>query len=202
MTSRVNVINGALIKLGAATIASPADESEQARKAALVFDDLARAEIRKQAWSFAMARVALAANVAAPVSYFPTAYALPTDFLRLVQYGDYWVYDMQVTTDPITPIENYSIEGGELLSQDTGALYIRYLRDLSGNISLWDATFVEAFKVRLAMELAPTLTKNRIKKQDLAVEYKDAIREAKRCNAIERGPEQIADGGWVLGRLI
>jgi len=52
MINKTEVINRALVKIGANTIASPDEASEQARKALLIFETVAQNELRRQAWSF------------------------------------------------------------------------------------------------------------------------------------------------------
>lgn len=196
---RTAAINRALIKLGIPTIASDDDQSEPARKAKLVFDTLARAEIRKQAWSFAMTRIILAYNVAAPVYGYLYAYDQPTDCARIVTIGDYYVFNYgRAGTVDDAP---YQLETKKILTNDAGPLKIRYIKDLSPTPSAWDPCFFEAFACALAVELTYTLNKVAQKRADMKADYKDAIREAKRCNAIEQPPQNYAEEGYIVSRF-
>lgn len=199
MASRTDVINRALIKLGTPTIADPNEDSEQALKAAVVFDDLVRSELRGNAWSFAITRTVLAALAAAPAYEWTYQFQLPSDFVRVVQVNDYWQFAgvREATDAAAVP---YAIEGTKILTNFTAPLRFRYVRDVSDDPTVWDAAFIEAFSCRLAAELAETLTKSATKKQMMQGDYKIALREAKRLNAIELPPVPLPDNSWITGR--
>lgn len=199
MSNKTEVINRALIKIGANTIASPDEASEQARKALIVFETVAQNEIRRHAWNFAKVRASLAPLAAAPGGDdFTYGFNLPGDCLRLVTLNGSWVFSsIREGSDDSLPY--YTIEGRVLLTNDSLARIV-YLADVSGNVSLWDAAFVEAFACRLAAELVQSIAKNATLKQSLQNDYKAALQEARRTNAIELPPQVIADGSWVLAR--
>lgn len=203
MSNKTEVINRALIKIGANTVNTPDEDTEQARKASSVFNTLAQAELRRQAWSFAKKRTTLAPLADAPLgSEFDTAYNLPGDCLRLVRIDGAWVFTAIREAGFAGGGPLYQIEGRSLLlSGRGGATEIVYIADVIGNVSLWDATFVEAFACRLAVELVHSITKNMTLKQSLKQDYIEALKEAKRVNAIELPPEALADDSWVLARL-
>lgn len=201
MPSATEIANGALIKIGTKRIAALTEESEPARVCNEVFTRLARAELRRHPWSFACTRAVLAATVTAPAFGYATVYNLPVDCLRLVMLDSLWVFSpiRDVDTDPQP---GFVIEGRSLLINHTGALNTRYVRDLSGDTSLWDACFVEAFACRLAYEVAPSLTKiGEEKKRGLKADYKAAMIEAQRSNAVELPPSVVADGSWIAARF-
>lgn len=202
MSTKLEAINRALAKIGANTIAALTDQSEQARKANIFFKGIAQAELRRQAWSFAKKRAVLPAlltNVGGDT--FDTSYGLPSDLLRLVWLGDMWVFstirEAGFIDDP-----TYAIEGRTLVTNSRGGSQsIVYIADLSDAVDLWDALFVDAFACRLAVELAHPITKNLQLRQSIKQDYVEALKEAKRVNAIELPPQSIADDSWVLARL-
>lgn len=206
MSNRTEVINRALVKIGANTIASPDEDSEQARKAALVFSTLVQGELRRQAWSFAKKRATLAplaVNPGAPD--FGAGYNLPADCLRLITLNGNWIFSSIREQNAGAPA-SYAIEGRVLLSgvgqrtNGTTVAQITYVSDASALVSLWDSTFVEMIACRLANELTQTITKNLSLKQSLQSDYALALKEAKRTNAIELPPVSIDDDSWVLSR--
>jgi hypothetical protein len=206
MSNRTEVINRALVKIGANTIVSPGEESEQARKAALVFKTLAQGELRRQAWSFAKKRATLAplADVPGGTDY-GEGYNLPADCLRLISLNGNWVFSsIRETNEGGPPL--YAIEGRVLLtgvnrrSVGNSSAAVVYVSDVSETISIWDANFVEAFACRLAAELVQSITKNMTLKQSLKQDYLEALKEAKRTNAIELPPQALPDESWVLAR--
>lgn len=206
MSNRTEIINRALVKIGANTIASPGEESEQARKAALVFKTLVQGELRRQAWSFAKRRATLAPLASPPGGTdFSEGYNLPSDCLRLISLNGNWVFS-SIRETSSGELPSYSIEGRVLLTgtnrRTTGgsAASIVYVADVSASVALWDANFVEAFACRLAAELVQSITKNMTLKQSLKQDYLEALKEAKRTNAIELPPQSLPDESWVLAR--
>lgn len=199
MSNKTEVINRALIKIGANTIASPDEASEQARKALLVFETVAQNELRRQAWNFSKKRATLAPlAVSTGGDDFATSFNLPGDCLRLVSLNGNWVFTSirEITSDP-QPY--YAIEGRTLQTNDSAAKIV-YVSDVSGDVSSWDATFVEAMACRIATEIVQSITKNMSLKQSLKQDYVEALKEAKRTNAIELPPQTLPDDSWVLAR--
>lgn len=199
MSNKTEVINRALVKIGANTIASPDEASEQARKALLIFETVAQTELRKQAWSFAKKRATLA-PLAVPTGGddFKASFNLPSDCLRLITLNGSWVFNsIREANNGLAPY--YAIEGRTLQANDVAAKIV-YVSDVTGSVSLWDAAFVEAFACRLAVELVQSINKNMQLKQSLKQDYMEALKEAKRTNAIELPPQTIADDSWVLAR--
>lgn len=64
----------------------------------------------------------------------------------------------------------------------------------------FDALFVEALACRLAVELAEEITQSNTKKADAAQQYRAALAEARRANAIERAYQIPATDDWLLAR--
>lgn len=197
--SKTVLMNRALTKIGVNRINSPDEQSEPARVCSSVYDTLVRAELRKNPWTCAVLRAQLPADGAAPAFGFKYAYPLPADFIRVVQVGDYSDFaNIRDAVDEI--VVPYSIERGSLLSDLSAPLNLRYVADISADPSSWDALLLETVACKMALEICDTLTKNTQKKQVLAAEYKDAIREAKRLNAIETPPVPVLDNSWLTGR--
>jgi hypothetical protein len=190
-------MNRALLKLGAGRIAAPTDDSEQARVLGVVFDSLARAELRRQAWSFALKRDILP-ETTAPAFGYSHAYNLPPECLRLVMIHDRWVLNETRGFDDDRG--SYAIEGRSLLINGGGALRVRYVTDLSQDTSIWDPAFTEAFICRLAGEVGPSLTKGKADVRQVKADYVAALNEAKRVNAIELPPTMMLDDSWVTSR--
>lgn len=90
----------------------------------------------------------------------------------------------------------FSIEGNQILTDQGSSLALRYLYRVT-NVGLWSALFVEAMSCRLAAELCEALSQNLSKKEALWAERKQAIREAKRVNAIEMPPQAVPPSSWV-----
>jgi hypothetical protein len=199
MASQIDIANRALTKMGAARIISLSDDVKAARSVASMWDIVRDAELRARNWSFAIKREALAASSTAPAYGYNYQFPVPSDFLRLVSVGEY--YPPASLTDYRGSDESaWRVEGRNILHDDAGPLYIRYVARID-DTAQWDATFVESFACRLAAELAEELTQSSSKKDTAWGEHKKAISEAVRANAIELPPEPLADDSWVLGRV-
>lgn len=199
MASVIQVANRALTKLGAGRIISLDDNNKQARAILSCFDDLRDAELRANRWSFALVRTALPALTTSPAYEFQYEYQLPADFLRL---------DMINGQYPSTVMDNYigaetadyAIEGGKILTDIAAPLKIRYCRRVE-DANLWDVLFREALACRIAAEICEDLTQSDGKRNLAWQEYKQALSEAVRTNAIERPPQMPPDDQFIISRL-
>lgn len=198
MTSKIAVANRALTKLGDARITSLDDDQKAAREINSMFDELRDDELRARAWSFSMRRAELPALTDAPLFEYTKQYPLPTDCLRLFELNGYWVGPSMADYRNGMGRE-YVIEGRRILCSIAAPLRIRYAAQIE-DTGIWDACFVEAFACRLAAELAEPLTQSTTRREMAWNEYDRSIAKARRANAIELPPEEIADDTWILGR--
>lgn len=198
MASQVDVCNQALIKAGAARISSLADGTKQAEILSSIWDIKRDAELAAHPWTFAIKRVQLPASVTAPIGTdWGYAYPLPSDYLSMVQVGESWVfYDNASGDDPDSGGPLFGIEGNAVLTNEASPLFVRYVYRVT-NTGLYTALFNEALACRLAAELCEALTQNLSKREAAWAEYKQAIRTAKRVNAIEVPPQRNPPTSWV-----
>lgn len=191
MSSKVEICNLALTKLGAARITSLDDDSKQARALSSIFDATRDAELALHPWSFAIIRASLPASSTAPAFEWQRAFPLPADCLHLVQVGDSFSF-----YDSDTAGAGFDVEGGAVLTDAVSPLLVRYVYRVT-NSGLFPPLFVQALACRLALELSEELTQNVSKREAAAMAYREAIREAKRANVIERPPQTVPDLSWV-----
>jgi len=191
MASSVEICNIALTKLGAARITSLSDNTKQARALNAIFDSVRDAELTKHPWSFAIKRAEIPASSTAPVFGWDKAYPLPSDYLKVVQVGDTYAFYDSGEAGAL-----FDVEGGSILTDEVSPLQIRYVYRIT-NSGLFPALFVRTLALQLAADVCEELTQNLSKREAAVAEYKDAIREAKRSNAIERPPQRVPDLSWV-----
>ncbi len=196
MADQTEVVNRALIKLGASQIVSIDDDSKQARTAKSLWDVSRDAEMAAHPWTFAKARVSLPALADAPAFGWARAFQLPADFLRMVEVGENYVLYLSTTEQGAL----FELEGRTILCDEGSPLRIRYIKRIT-EVGLWPALFCEALACRLAFEMCESLTQNLSKREAAQAEYKDAIRTARRVNAIELPPQPVPPGAWELARL-
>lgn len=136
MSSRVEIINLALARLGESPIQSMGEDSVPASTASLLYEASRKATLRDFNWSFATAMARLARLDEAPID-FRFAYALPPDCLRVIR---------------LRGGAPFSLRGNALYS-DVEVAEIEYIADVVDE-SLFDSKFVEALSYKLASELA------------------------------------------------
>jgi hypothetical protein len=195
MASQVSIVNRALIKLGAGRITSIDDEDKQARIAKELWDATRDLEIASHPWTFAKARAELPALATTPDFGWGYAYQLPTGFLRMVEVGEYYV--LYMTSEGAKTL--FELEGQTILTDEASPLRIRYIQQVT-NTGLYPPLFVEALACRLAHEMCESLTQSLSKKQALAEEYQQAIRAARKQNAIELPPQTAPLSAWEVAQ--
>jgi hypothetical protein len=199
--SRTQVINRALQLIAADTISDPDEDSASARAAKLEYDAIVRAQLSAYPWYFAKAQTQLAADADAPLFKFARSFTLPTDFLRLVELENRWVFTIDRQVADVNPLPPYEMQGRAILTDFAAPLRIGYLRDVSEDTTSWHPLFEEVIVASLAMVLANPLAKSTTQ-VELAARMKRAnIAEARRVNAIQRAPEYMPDGSWMVARI-
>ena len=187
MSSKVDICNRALQKLGAKRIVSLDDAGvPNAARCKAAFDMVRDQELRKRAWCFAIKRAQLPADADAPVWGFDNSFTLPADYIRILQ-----------TPDDVT---DWQVENGKILTNDSAPLNVRYVARID-DTTLYDPNFIEAVASKLAYELCEEVTQSNSKLANLAADYKATISEAGRLNAFEKYPESPPTDDWLTARL-
>lgn len=187
--SAVEICNRALQKLGAGRINDLAEDDRNAREMNLAYDPVREAELRKHRWNFSLERVQLAADATEPAFGRARSFTLPADCLKVV---------------PPYPEQNLAsrdwvIENGKIYTNDSSPLDVRYVKNIE-TVADMDALFAEALACKLAVETCEALTQSNTKKADLKDDYKTAIQDAKKANAIEVVPQETPDDPWIAAR--
>lgn len=186
MASQVDIANRALDKLGAETIVSLDEDSENARVINRQYTIVLDSMLRSHTWNCAKTRVVLAPLAAAPAFDYTYQFQLPADCLR-----------------PLFPkdVTDWSVEKGNvLLTNDGNVLNLLYVSTLPDPNDM-DACFVEAFASKLAMECAEKVTQSATKRK-LAIDAYDAAMEvAKKANAYESIPSIQDYSSWLDARI-
>lgn len=211
MALPVDMCNLALTHLGQPRIASidpPYTNPFGVEPDCAFFYPLVRdAELRKNVWSFARARTVLAQDANTPAfgttdddpddpgpdwsaddSAPPVAnpqlfqYRVPGDFIRMIKMK----------------YEQRRLEGNFILTYESSPINLNYV--CRANEALFDPLFVDAMGYALAMRLTYKITTSDALKQSLKQDYKEAIAEAKRTNAIEAPAERTPEDSFILVR--
>jgi hypothetical protein len=192
MAGKVEIANRALTKLGAERILLLTDPSKEARVMNAMFDTVTDAELRRHRWKFALTRATLPALIATPEWGYTYAYQLPSDFLALVQVNEYYLRGLKQKT-------LWTVESGQILTDLPAPLKVRYIKRVD-NVAVFDPLFVEVLACKLAFEACETLTQSTQKRQLAGEEYRFALQEALRQDAIENPPDELPWGSWLDSR--
>ena len=184
-TSKVDICNLALQRLGAKTITSLTEDNVRARECNRVYDHARDSELRAHPWSFARKRSSLAADATAPAFGYDNQYTVPTDFLRLL---------------PTKEQKDFQIEANKILTNDDAPLQIVYIAEIT-DPNLFDLLYKDLLISRIAMDIAEKVTQSNSKIEAAMERYDASKKEAKRINAQERPPEESADDEWITARL-
>ncbi|HRC27117.1 MAG TPA: hypothetical protein PKX87_06780, partial [Alphaproteobacteria bacterium] len=84
----VSLCSRALVRLGAAPIASFDDASAESEIAGILYAPARDALLSAYPWSFATGQVSLTRLAQAPAADYACAFALPNDFLRAISAGN------------------------------------------------------------------------------------------------------------------
>lgn len=183
-TSNVAIANGALQRLGAKRIESLSQDHPNARSMNAAFERVRKRLLRRFDWSFAIARASIAADASGPTWGDWNRYSLPNDFIRLIR------------DDESGAAVDWKVEGQYILSGDDAPLEIRYVVDVTDPNS-FDPLFIEAFECKLALECCEEITGSTAKRAGVQADYDDAISEAKKWGAIEKGAQEFPEDSWT-----
>jgi len=198
-TSDVAISNLALTKLGDLRITALSDNTKPAREINAIYGMLRDKLQRTYNWRFCVKRAALAADVATPVFDYAYQYTVPSDCLRILQINAY--YPAPDLSDLISSGgQEYVLEGGKILTRGSGVLNLRYLARIE-DTTRYDPAFDDAFASLIAYNVCEALTQSDAKKNAALRDYRMALMDAVRANAIENPPESLADQTWITVRL-
>ena len=194
MASQTDICNQALVKVGASRITSLSDDTRQARTLNAIYAVKRDAELAANPWTFAIKRASIPASSIAPTFGWARAFPLPSDYLAMVEVGeDYTFYNSN--TGALFAIETDANGGVAILTDQTSPLNIRYIYRVA-TAGLFSPLFVESLACRLAAEICEELTQSQSKKEALWKERTQAVREARRINAIEQPPRINPPQSW------
>lgn len=165
--SDLEIINQALVMLGANPIAS-LDEGTKQATAAAVFYPLSRDEVlRAHPWNFAIKRVHLSPLTTPPAYGYSAAFQLPSDWLRT----------LEVSAD------EFNHEGGQILCNASG-IDLRYVFRNTA-VTTYDSLCVAAISCNLSAKLAVPITGSTSLQQTMWQMYTAQLAQARAIDAQE-----------------
>tara|TARA_R110000824_G_scaffold130843_1_gene292760 strand:+ start:651 stop:1205 length:555 start_codon:yes stop_codon:yes gene_type:complete len=181
-TTFVQIANRAITFLGATTITALTDDTKEGRSVKRMYEQTRDQVLRDHPWNFAIKRKSVAANTTAPIYKYTNAFDFPDNTLRI----------LAVDTD-----EEWTIEGRQIVTDAPAPLKIAYLERVI-DANLFDASFIEAYAVRLAADIAYDITASQTIVRALEQKYIQTLRSARLADAQEAYPEKELN--WVEAR--
>jgi hypothetical protein len=187
MTSIVQICNIALSNIGEQRISALTDNTERARLCNLRFEDCRDAVLRSYPWKCAVARSALASTTTAPAWGFAFQYVLPSDCLR--------VLDIEEFNQP------YEIEG-KFIVTDATSVKLKYIQRVE-DPNQFDSLLIQAVALKLASELAESVSGRADLRDRMLSKYLQVISEARGVDATERSmPEELTADLFINSRIV
>ena len=192
MASVVNMCNSALNLIGASTISALTEDTKNARLCNQRYEPVRNRVFRGHNWNCLIKRVELAQNSTAPVVEYTYAYALPSDFLRVLKIHN-------GTTDSIASDLDYKVEGKNIITNQT-TVYLVYV-SLDEDPNNYDAYLREAISHQLAADLAYPITNNATLAKNYLINADERLREARFIDATENSLDTIEANEFTDARL-
>ena len=192
MASVVNICNSALNLIGASTISALTEDTKNARLCNQRYEPVRNRVFRGHNWNCLIKRVELARNSTAPVMEFNYAYALPSDFLRVMKIHN-------GTTDSIAADLPYKVEGKNIVTDQT-TVYLVYVA-LDTDPNNYDAYLREAISHQLAADLAYPITNNATLANNYMTRADERLREARFIDATENSLGTVEANEFTDARL-
>jgi hypothetical protein len=189
-TSKVNIANRALHKIGAKTITLFGEDSPSARAISNCYDDMRDEVLSEHPWGFAQKRYVLALTTDVPVMTedgMRYVYALPADLIKVNYVSQ--------------PGATYRIENGQFVSNVNGLKIIYTYRN--DDPSTYFAKFISALVTRLAAEICFELTESTKKAEALYQLYEEIdLPSACSVDSQQGTPDQVIADEWEYQRNI
>ena len=192
MASVVNICNSALNLIGASTISALTEDTKNARLCNQRYEPVRNRVFRGHNWNCLIKRVELAQNSTAPVMEYTYAYALPSDFLRVMKIHN-------GTTDSIAADLDYKVEGKNIVTNQT-TVYLVYVA-LDTDPNNYDAYLREAISHQLAADLAYAITNNATLANNYLTRADERLREARFIDATENSLDTVEANEFTDARL-
>ncbi|OTG80804.1 hypothetical protein B9T31_16020 [Acinetobacter sp. ANC 4558] len=175
MSTNITICNEALNVIGAGSIQSFEQNTDNARRCASVYDSTRKALLRMHPWSFAKKRAQLAPTTSRPLFGYGNAFPLPKDFIRVID----------------TSVLEYEIEDRYILA-NTNLINLIYVSD-NKNEETWDSLFHDCMVLYLVNKIAKAITGSNAEADSAWQKLQNMLKQARAVNAQERPSQNLSD---------
>lgn len=197
MATKLEVYNGALVLLGARTLASLSDNRAERRTLDAVYDPCLQYMIEAALWHFGSVTDELGASDTVATNFgYQYAYEKPDDYVRLIKISD---------NERFFPsLDDYGEEGSFFLC-DAQPIYIQYVSndpvEGTANPGVWSPSFTTAFIDELAYRSCEQIASVPVTTKDwLEKKRKRSMYYAKSKSAVNQMRAQFPTGRLVRAR--
>lgn len=182
--SVVEIVNMALVYIGATSIVSMNDSKKSAITATVLWPGARDAVLRAYPWNCAVARKVLAPEATPPAFDWAHSFVLPPECLRILSVKD----DIE-----------YCLEGRRILTNST-VVYIKYIQRVE-DVTQYDPLLCQAMAAHLAQLLAMPIVQSATLEQAMQNRYKLFLQEARSVDAQESSLQELQADAWLESRL-
>ena len=188
MSSKLIIINNALIRCGADTITQEELDNPTTKRAKLAvvqFDVTLKELLADSPWNFAIKRAVVTKNGTPPVYGYASRYQLPADCLR--------VLNIDRCSQP------FEVEGGFIVTNEKSSdIKIQYISH-TVEYARYSATFLKALWLGLASDLSYALVQSTTLQDKIISEAERFLRKARSYNSQEGTPESRYSDAYTMG---
>jgi hypothetical protein len=185
-TSKVEICNLALIKIGSEPILTLSDDSQRARLCNMVYESKKKELLRSHPWHFAKKRIALSKTLDEPLFDYAYYFNLPNDCIRVLDVD-------------LDPSEAWALEDEKRLLANTDPINILYVKD-ENDVTKFDDSFVQVLAWAIAMEISFSLNQSAEVSTRIENGYKESLRSARTYNAQTGSNPSVYAGEWLNAR--
>ena len=189
MVAPIDLVNRALVLLGEQPIMALDQPCKPARVASIMYEGALESELSGHPWHFAKKRQILAEVDDPDAPDGEASYRLPSD----------WLQSLAVCT--VSGEEDLQAvhEGAYIRSPNPSGVMLSYLAKID-DPSAWPALFREVLVLRLAVDMAQSLTQSGGSRASLNQAYELALRKARHANAWMASPASLPVSHWITHR--
>lgn len=194
MASEVSIANSALRKIGAQTITSFDQGTDNANVVNDQYSDVRDALLRAHTWNFATKLKKLARSSNTPAFEWDHQYPMPSDWLRIVS-----VADNDAGHGTVRYKIGFDDNDGNVIFTGVDELWIRYIARVT-DPNRMSADFREVLAWNLAREFAISIAQSNTLSDRMEQRYQSAFRRARSADGMEDYPEEFPASTWTAVR--
>lgn len=175
MATKISICNEALSMIGAKSIISFDESTENARRCASIYDQTRKSLLRMHPWSCAIKRIKLSPLVQQPAFGWSHQFVLPKDFERLISAS---------TND-------FEFENRHILA-NCNLINLIYVFD-NDNEQMWDSLLVEAMSLYMVTKLAKPITASQTEADSAWQKLQNILKQARAINGQERPSQDFSN---------